>query len=68
MIESLSAVLAGYKIDPTDATNALRMLRRLFHGFTVLEAAGCFQMDTDVGDSFEWLIDFVDHGMRNFYA
>ena len=42
VIESLSAVVAGYKIDPIDATHAPRMLRSLFHGFTVLEAAGGF--------------------------
>lgn len=64
VIGSLSAVLAGYKIDPTDTTHVLRMLRSLFHGFAVLEAAGGFQLETDVDDSFEWLIDFVHNGMR----
>lgn len=66
VIGSLSAVLAGYNIDPADTTHALRMLRSMFHGFAVLEAAGGFQLNTDIDDSFEWLIDFVDHGMRNF--
>lgn len=64
VIESLSAVLAGYPIDPADTIHALRMLRSLLHGFAVLEAAGGFQLDTDVDDSFEWLIDFVHSGMR----
>lgn len=68
VLGSLSAVLAGYQIDPADTTHALRMLRSLFHGFTVLEAAGGFQMRTDVDDSFEWLIDFVDRGLRNLSA
>lgn len=68
VIEALSTVLAGYTIDPTDATHALRMLRSLFHGFAVLEAAGGFQMNTDIDDSFEWLVDFVDHGMRKLPA
>ena len=49
--------------DGTDAVHALRMLRSLFHGFAVLEAAGGFQMDTDVDDSFTWLIDFIDTGL-----
>lgn len=67
-LESLSAVVAGYAFDPADTTHALRMLRSLFHGFAVLEAAGGFQMKTDVDDSFEWLIDFVDQGMRHLSA
>lgn len=68
VLGSLSAVLAGYKIDPAGTIHALRMLRSLFHGFTVLESAGGFQMPTDVDDSFEWLIDFVDRGLRNLSA
>lgn len=65
VIESMSAVLAGYKIDPVDNIHALRMLRSLFHGFAVIEAASGFQLQTDVNDSFEWLINFVDRGLRN---
>jgi len=64
VVGSLSAVLEGYDVDPADATHALRMLRSLFHGFAVLEAAGGFQLETDVDDSFEWLIGFVDRGLR----
>ncbi len=67
-LESLSAVLAGYAIDPADTVHALRLLRSLFHGVSVLEAAGGFQMKTDVDDSFEWLIDFVDRGLRQVSA
>jgi AcrR family transcriptional regulator len=65
VLESLSAVLAGYAIEPADTVHALRMLRSLFHGFSVLEAAGGFQMDTGVDDSFEWLVDFADRGLRD---
>lgn len=68
VIDSLSAVLAGYGLDAADDIHALRMLRSLFHGFAVLEAAGGFQMQTDTDDSFEWLVDFVDHGMRHLSA
>lgn len=67
-IGSLAAVLAGYSIDPADTVHALRMLRSLIHGFAVLEAAGGFQMDTDVDDSFEWLVDFADRGLRRSAA
>lgn len=67
-LESLSAVLTGYAVDPADTVHALRMLRSLLHGFAVLEAAGGFQLKTDVDDSFEWLIDFVDRGLRHLPA
>ena len=63
VLDSLSAVLAGYKLDPADTVHALRLLRSLFHGFAVLEAAGGFEMDTDVDESYEWLIGFVDRGL-----
>ncbi|MGC4807827.1 TetR/AcrR family transcriptional regulator [Micromonospora sp. DT233] len=63
VMQSLSAVLAGYRSDPADTVHALRMLRSLFHGFATLEAAGGFQLDTDVDDSFEWLIDFAHRGL-----
>ncbi|WP_433306192.1 WHG domain-containing protein [Actinoplanes sp. CA-030573] len=63
VLGSLAAVLAGYRLDPADTVHALRLLRSLFHGFAVLEAAGGFEMDTDVDESFEWLIDFVDRGL-----
>jgi AcrR family transcriptional regulator len=63
IIESLSAVLGGYRVDPADTVHALRMLRSLFHGFATLEAAGGFQLETDVDASFEWLVGFVDRGL-----
>jgi AcrR family transcriptional regulator len=63
-LESLAAVVAGYDLDATDTIHALRMLRSLFHGFALLEAGGGFQMDTDVDASFEWMVDFIDRGLR----
>ena len=65
VLESLSAVPAGYRIPERDTVHALRMLRSLTHGFAVLEVAGGFQMATDVDDSFEWTVDFVDRGLRS---
>jgi AcrR family transcriptional regulator len=65
VLESLAAVLAGYDIDPADTVHAMRLLRSLFHGFATIEAAGGFEMDTDVDKSFEWLIDFIDRGLKN---
>ncbi|MFB2554111.1 TetR/AcrR family transcriptional regulator [Herbiconiux liangxiaofengii] len=61
---SLSAVLRGYRLDAGDEIHALRMLRSLLHGFATLEAAGGFQLNTDVDDSFLWMIAFLDQGLR----
>jgi AcrR family transcriptional regulator len=64
VIESLAAVLRGYGIDPAEQTHALRTLRSALHGFATLQAAHGFQWDADTDQSFEWLIDFLDRGLR----
>ena len=64
MLGSFSAVLRGYQLDPAQEIHALRMLRSMLHGFATLEAAGGFQIDTDVDDSFTWMINFIDHGLQ----
>ncbi len=64
VIESLAAVLRGYRIDPAEQTHALRTLRSTLHGFATLQAAHGFRWDTDTDQSFEWLIDFLDRGLR----
>ena len=46
-------------------THALRALRSVFHGFATIEAGGGFQWSTDTDESFEWLIDLVDHGLTH---
>ncbi|WP_308120851.1 TetR/AcrR family transcriptional regulator [Paractinoplanes bogorensis] len=63
VLESLAAVLIGYDIDPADTVHALRLLRSLFHGFATIQAAGGFEMDTDVDESFNWIVDFIDRGL-----
>jgi AcrR family transcriptional regulator len=60
-----AAVLRGYDIAPEEMTHALRALCSVFHGFATLQATGGFQWSTDVGDSFECLIDPVDRGLRS---
>ncbi|RSM73182.1 TetR family transcriptional regulator [Actinoplanes sp. ATCC 53533] len=64
VIGSLAAVLRGYRIDPAEQTHALRTLRSTLHGFATLQAAHGFQWDADTDQSFEWLIDFLDRGLR----
>ncbi|WP_134767998.1 TetR-like C-terminal domain-containing protein [Nocardioides sp. 1609] len=64
MLGSFSAVLRGYALDADQEVHALRMLRSMLHGFAVLEVEGGFRFDTDVDDSFKWMVDLVDHGLR----
>lgn len=59
------AVLRGYDIAPGEMAHALRALRSIFHGFATLQAKNGFQWSADVDESFEWLIDFVDRGLRS---
>jgi AcrR family transcriptional regulator len=58
------AVLRGYDIAPGEMPHALRALRGIFHGFATLQASGGFQWSTDIDESFEWLVDLVDRGLR----
>ena len=30
----------------------------------MIESAGGFEMDTDLDESFEWMIGFIDRGLR----
>ena len=64
LVDALTAVLRGYDLAESHDTHALRMLRSLFHGFATLQSAGGFRWSTDVDESFEWLVDFVDRGLR----
>lgn len=40
------------------------MLRSVLHGFSSLEAIGSFQINTDVDDSFAWMLGFIDQGLK----
>ncbi|ACU71701.1 transcriptional regulator, TetR family [Catenulispora acidiphila DSM 44928] len=65
VLASWAAMLHGYHIDPGQKIHALRMVRSMLHGFATLEAANGFQIDADVEDSFSWMVDFIDHGLRS---
>lgn len=64
VLASWKAMLHGYRLEPDQEIHALRMLRSVLHGFATLEAAGSFQIATDVDDSFAWMLDFLDHGLK----
>lgn len=65
VLASLSAVLLGYDLDPAQEVHALRTLRSSLHGFATLEAGGGFMIDTDVDESFTWMVDLLDSGLRS---
>lgn len=67
-LEPFAAVLRGYDIAPEDMTHALRALRSVFHGFATIEAARGFQWSTETDESFDWLVDLVDRGLRSMAA
>jgi AcrR family transcriptional regulator len=64
VMASWAAMLRGYRLDPGQEIHALRTLRSMLHGFATLEAAGGFQVDASVDDSFTWMINFIDHGLQ----
>ncbi len=65
VLASWAAMLHGYGLDPGQEIHAMRMMRSALHGFATLEAAGSFQIDADIDDSFTWMIDFIDHRLRS---
>jgi AcrR family transcriptional regulator len=64
VINSIAAVLRGYGIGEGEMDHALRTIRSTMHGFAMLEASRGFQWDADPDESFEWMIRFVDRGLR----
>ncbi|MCX6466209.1 MAG: WHG domain-containing protein [Pseudonocardiales bacterium] len=61
---AFTAVLRGYPVAAEDRDHALRAIRSFLHGFATLQAARGFQWAADVDESFDWLVDFVDRGLR----
>src|SRR3954469_2670869 len=65
LLVAFTAVLRGYDIAPQEMGHALRAVRSFFHGFATLQSAHGFQWSADVDESFQWLIDLVDRGLRS---
>jgi len=64
VIDSIAAVLRGYGTAEGEMTHAIRTIRSTMHGFAILEASRGFQWDADPDESFEWMIRFIDRGLR----
>lgn len=65
VLQSLSAALQGYRLDPDQQIHALRVLRSTVHGFATLEESGGFMIDTSPDDSFTWMISLIDRGLQS---
>ncbi|GHE08162.1 TetR family transcriptional regulator [Klenkia taihuensis] len=63
-LAAFRAVLRGYDLPAADEDHALRTLRSALHGFATLQAAHGFQWSADVDESFTWLVDLLDRGLR----
>ena len=64
VLATIAAVLRGYGIAEDEMDHAIRTIRCTIHGFAVLEASGGFQWSNDPDESFEWMIRFIDRGLR----
>jgi AcrR family transcriptional regulator len=64
VLNSIAAVLRGYGIGEDEMDHAIRTLRSTIHGFAMLDASRGFQWDADPDQSFDWMIRFIDRGLR----
>jgi AcrR family transcriptional regulator len=64
VIDSISAALRGYGIADADMVHAIRTIRSTIHGFALLQETDGFQWNADPADTFDWMIQFIDRGLR----
>jgi AcrR family transcriptional regulator len=64
VIDAIAAVLRGYGIGEDEMDHAIRSIRCTMHGFAMLESARGFQWSADPDESFDWMIRFIDRGLR----
>ena len=64
VIDSISAALRGYGISDADMVHAIRTVRCTIHGFATLAEAGGFRWSGEPGDTFDYMIGFIDRGLR----
>lgn len=65
VINSIAAVLRGYGTGEDEMDHAIRTIRCTMHGFAMLEASQGFQWSGDPDESFDWMIRFIDRGLRS---
>jgi AcrR family transcriptional regulator len=65
LIGSIAALLRGYGIADTEVDHAIRTVRCIFHGYAALEAAPGFEWSGRSDETFDWIIRFLDRGLRS---
>ena len=63
-VEPVLAILVGYGIEGEAAIHAARSLRAATFGFVTLELAGGFGLAEDPDDSYRYLVETLDAGLR----
>jgi len=64
VIDSIAAVLRGYGVGEAEMVHAIRSIRCTLHGFAALQASNGFQWSGDPDETFDWMIAFIDRGLR----
>ena len=64
VIDSIAAVLRGYGVGEAEMVHAIRTIRCTLHGFAALQASNGFQWSGDPDETFDWMIGFIDRGLR----
>ena len=64
VLDSISAALRGYGVSDAEMVHAFRTMRCTIHGFAMLQEPDGFQWDGEPGDTFDWMIRFIDRGLR----
>jgi AcrR family transcriptional regulator len=64
LVSSIAAVLHGYGISEGEMDHAMRTIRCTAHGFAALQASNAFQWSSDPDESFDWMVRFLDRGLR----
>lgn len=59
-------MLRAYGLVEPDLTDAGRLLRGTFHGYTAIEAAGGFAHSRDVGASWDRIVEALHHLLENW--
>ncbi len=64
VVDTIAAVLSGYGIGEEEMHHAVRTIRSAMDGFTMLESGKGFQWAPPPQESFDWMIGFLDRGLR----
>ena len=64
-VDLLISVMRGYALEGDAAIHAVRGMRAAIYGFVALETGGGFGLPLNPEESFEWLLDVIDRGLRD---